>query len=143
MIKSIFKKKLLSSRYFFCMNNNNFPDEILESVRNNIRRNSFEEIQAELEVEIINNIHFFDCDQFTDLFILFAENDKGTTKLWDLLSRKIYDFDFNDIQRLHLIYAINNTYKYDQCIKTHLIFPFYKKAAKGENKLNLYEQVLF
>ncbi len=143
MIKSIFNKKFILSRFFFCSKNNNFPDEIVESVRYNIKKNTIEDKLAELEIDIINNIHFFDSDQFTDLFVLLAENDKGTTKLWDLLSRKLYDFELNNDQRLHLIHAINNTYKYNHDIQTHLLFPFFKMAAKGENKLNLYEQILY
>ena len=143
MIKSILSKHLRVSRAFFCTKLDIFPDQIVDNLRTSINNKTFDKVQGDIEVDIINNIHFFDSDQFVDIYVLLAENDRGSQKLWELLSRKIYDYELNPAQNVHIYSALRNTHKASPDIATHIILPYLKSVAKKEQPNNLFEKVLY
>jgi hypothetical protein len=141
MIKSILGKQFKLTRALFCTKLDIFPDQVVDNLRANMG-NNFGKVQGDIEVDIINNIHFFDCDQFVDIFVLLAENDRGSEKLWELLNRKIYDYELNSAQRTHIMSSLRNTNKSSPDILTHVICPYLKEVARKE-KPNLFEKVLY
>jgi hypothetical protein len=143
MIKSILSKHLKVSRAFFCTKLDIFPDQIVDSLKSNINKKDFDKVQGDIEVDIINNIHFFDADQFVDIFVLLAQNDRGSQKLWELLSRKIYDYELNAAQNLHIMNSLSNTHKASADITTHVIGPYMKSVASKQQPHNLFEKVLY
>jgi hypothetical protein len=70
----------------------------------------------EIESSLIENIHFFDADQFVDIVSLLAYADKGTEALWDILSRKIFDYELDMIQSYMLDEALEHCSKCDYFI---------------------------
>ena len=73
-----------------------YPDEIVSDLKKALSEKQKD--IYELESSIINNIHFFDSDQYTDIVTLLGKAHRGTPEIWDLLERKIYDFDISYIQ---------------------------------------------
>jgi hypothetical protein len=137
MFKSLFLNKNIYRR--FCTKLDIYPDQIVDHVRKNITGKYISDIEA----TIINNIHFFDSDQYTDLFVTFAKNDRGSNRFWDLLSRKIYDYNFDTAQRFAMLEASEKTLKHSEDIMTYLAEPFLRRLASEEtrNKLSVYEKV--
>ena len=72
-----------------------YPDEIIVETKNFLKGQGD---QLTIENHITENIHFFDSEQFTDLVTLFGSKDQGSEDLWDLFSRKIYDYNINFVQ---------------------------------------------
>jgi hypothetical protein len=139
MLKYLFKHKFLTKG--FCNKLDLFPDQIVESVRMNIAKKDL----SDLEATVINNIHFFDSDQFVDIFVTFANNDRGSARFWDLLCRKIYEYDFDISQRVALLRTNEKTLKWTDDIFQYLNQPFIRRLAREEtrNALSVYEKVLY
>ena len=101
----------------------------------NINKIKDEETWRELEANIINNIHHIDADGYTDILAVFASNNKGSEVFWDLLSRKVFDFDFDLVQYLSIQSAIEKTSKADYYIMDPIIkklYPLFQKHSKNE-----------
>lgn len=115
-MKSIFKisklKKYFSTNSTCSGLNYEFPDIILRDLKDylNVKNNS--NSLNPIENRIINNIHYFDSDQYTDLVTLLASHSKGTVDLWDLLNRKIGDYELNFIQATEIKNLILDSGKY-------------------------------
>ena len=93
---SLFTKNIIKS---FSTTNLIFPDEIISDLKKYFTSgNSSIEEYTKIENEIINNIHFFDSEQFTDVISILGQNNRGSLDVWDLLIRKIYDYDFTLVQ---------------------------------------------
>lgn len=103
----VLRKLYKISRSSFSSANFNikFPDVVLSDLKTILNETS---CLNKIESDIIDNIHYFDCEQFCDLVCLFGDNKRGSADLWDLLERKIYDYDFNLIQ-LNDMYNANLT----------------------------------
>jgi hypothetical protein len=110
--KNLIKENLVKN---FCTlsntKNNFYPDTIVQNLRNKINNIDEEELK-EIETDIVNKIHFFDADQYADVLILLARLDKGSDLLWEVLSRKVFDYEFDYIQSEALLTALNHT---DKC----------------------------
>lgn len=92
-----------------------FPDQIVSNLKSNINKFSEENLK-EIETDIVNKINFFDSDQYADVVTILARADKGTDLLWDVLSRKVFDYEFDLIQTESLLTALNHTNKYDSAL---------------------------
>ncbi len=80
------------------------------------------------ELDIIENIHFFDADQFTDIVYLYGKNNTGSFDLWDLLSRKLFDYEFDTCQAEFLAIGFCGTQKAEPYIFTHV----FRQLLKGD-----------
>lgn len=149
MMPSLNYFKQTVSRYTFSSKVNTsiekLPDEILDNYRNIIKGGKMnDEIWKEFEVEIINNIHFLDADQFTDVVCLFGKADKGTFDLWELVSRKIFDYELDVVQSHELFEALDNTTKpehfiYDPLFRNNLT----KHLNRDDKKYDLHESLIY
>ena len=115
-IKNIFKRTLSinSNRIVFqnkcnfssniSQHNFRFPDQIVSDLKAFFNSSEYNENSdfVQLEEDITNNIHFFDAEQFTDLLTILGPMNRGSTTFWDLMERKIYDFDLNFVQSLDI-----------------------------------------
>jgi len=117
--------------------NNFYPDSIVKNLRTNIN-NFNEEDLKEIETDIVNKIHFFDADQYADTIILLARQDKGSDLLWDVLSRKIFDYEFDYIQSEAMLTALKHTYKCQDYVMADLkknMYRFYSTQNEPTSKL--------
>ena len=87
-----------------------FPDQIVNNLISKVTKINEGELK-EIETEIVNKINLFDCDQYADTVILLARANKGSDLLWDVLSRKVFDYHFDYIQSDAILTALNHTYK--------------------------------
>jgi hypothetical protein len=139
MLKSLFKNKYVTKG--FCSRVELFPDQIVEHVRTNVGK---KQELSDIEATVINNIHFFDSDQFVDLYVTFAKADRGSDRLWDLLTRKVYDYEFDTCQRVALLDATEKCLKSGEDVYMYLYQPILRRLASqdGRNKISIYEKVL-
>lgn len=80
----IFNRRAFSTKAFV------FPDQILRKVK------SVDSEAGNLELfeeEILQNYHFFDAQQYMDIFTLFLKNDQGSSLFWETYEAKIFDYD--------------------------------------------------
>ncbi len=136
LIKENFKKNF-STNLHSDTKNNFYPDTIVQNFRKNIKSMDEEELK-EIETDIVNKIHFFDADQYADVLILLARLDKGSDLLWEVLSRKIFDYEFDYIQSEALLTALNHTnkcydYVYDDLKKN--MYRYYSNQNEPTSKL--------
>ncbi len=115
MFKSLIaKKKILNflNRRLFSTAKENFlfPDQVVHKLSNCVRE---EKELAEVEAEIFERINFFDADQFLDTVSLLAQANKGTEALWDMLSRKVFDYEFDIAQTFMLGEVLKNCNKHE------------------------------
>jgi hypothetical protein len=75
-----------------------YPDEIIQDLKIFFNNKNNQLNFYKIEESIVNNIHFFDADQFTDIVTILGKQNRGTPELWDLLNRKIYDYELNFVQ---------------------------------------------
>lgn len=89
-----------------------YPDEIVKDFKDCLNNKNNDLDIFQLEIDAINNIHFFDSEQFTDLVCLMGKHNRGTNELWDILNRKIFDFeDFNFVQAKEILNSNVECYK--------------------------------
>ena len=135
--KTNFQTKTFTPNFCTSTTNNFYPDNIVKNLRTNLP-NINEEDLKEIEVDIVNKINFFDADQYADVVILLARQDKGSDLLWDVLSRKIYDYEFDLIQSEALLTALNHTYKCQQFVYDDLkknMYRYYSSQSEPTSKL--------
>ncbi|MFM7853790.1 MAG: hypothetical protein ACKO96_18180, partial [Flammeovirgaceae bacterium] len=94
------------------------------------------------ESEIIENIHFFDADQYTDIVYLYGKNNTGSYDLWDLLSRKLFDYDFDSYQAEFLAIGFTSTQKAEPYIFTHVFRELLKEDLTQSSKSRLIKEQL-
>jgi hypothetical protein len=114
-----------------------FPDQIVSNLKAKIGKATDEDLK-EIETDIVNKIHFFDSDQYADIVILLARANKGTDLLWDVLSRKVYDYELDYMQSDALLTALNHTYKCDDFLIDALkknLYRFYANRTDKNSKL--------
>ncbi len=124
MFKTFLKSKIISSklniRKHFSTNSSKvsvFPDQIVDQLKTVLSQHEISESNwAEMESTLIENIHFFDRDQYVDTVSLLAYANKGTEALWGLISRKIYDHELDLAQTYFLNEALKNCTKHDELI---------------------------
>jgi len=91
-----------------------FPDQILDKLKFILTsREESESKWLEIESNLMDNINFFDSDQFVDTVCLIAHSNKGTEALWDVLSRKIFDYELDLAQNYSLGEALKNCNKHE------------------------------
>ena len=86
------------------------------------------------ESDIIENIHFFDADQFTDIVFLYGKNDNGSHHLWELLSRKVFDHEFDQYQAEYAYLGFNSSQKAEPFVHTHLFRSLLKTQHETSKK---------
>lgn len=118
-----------------------YPDQIVDKLKTTIGKQNDDDLTT-LEANILDNIHFFDADQFVDLVSILAMADKGTEGLWDILSRKVFDYDLDLIQTYMLDEALQHCNKQDffmvdQIARDNLVWQvkWPKQSAVFKNKL--------
>ena len=124
-------------RATFSTNNNFYPDNIVKNLRANINNINEEELK-EIETDIVNKINFFDGDQWADVVILLARQDKGSDLLWDVLSRKVFDYELDYVQSEALLTALNHTYKCQEFVYDDLkknMYRYYSNQSDNTSKL--------
>lgn len=122
------------SKADFCsstVRNNFYPDNIVRNLRQKISTIDEEELK-DIETDIVNKIHFFDADQYADILILLARQNKGSDMLWDVLSRKVFDFEFDYIQSEALLTALNHTNKCEDYVYDDLNKNMYRHYSNQE-----------
>lgn len=120
-----------------------FPDQILSNLKSNINKVTEEELK-EIEMNIVNEIHFFDADQYADMLVLLARSNKGSELLWDVISRKVYDYHFDYIQSEAMINALKHTYKCHDFIFHPLRKNLYNLNSNNDERMNkLYRSFYF
>ena len=133
--KFTLKNKIM--RATFSTNNNFYPDNIVKNLRANINNINEEELK-EIETDIVNKINFFDGDQWADVVILLARQDKGSDLLWDVLSRKVFDYELDYVQSEALLTALNHTYKCQEFVYDDLkknMYRYYSNQSDNTSKL--------
>jgi len=111
-----------------------FPDEIVNNLKVKVSNASEAELK-EIETDIVNKIHFFDSDQYADTVILLARANKGSDLLWDVLSRKVFDYHFDYIQSDALLTALKHTYKCKEFIMEPLEKNLYRLHAGSDERV--------
>lgn len=135
---------------YFCnssnLNNNyygfKYPDQIIEDIKKYLSDEK-KEIKikfSDLEEDIINNIHFFDVDQYTDVMTLLGKSKEGSLNLWNLLERKFFDYEYNYIQ----VRDIFNTNVANSSLSSRLQYGLLKElskydGAKDTNEVSTYK----
>lgn len=157
-MKSIFKVNQLKKYFSTCLNNSNssinsglsyeYPDLIIKDLKEFLKTsdkshssnsNNMHTLSS-IENRVINNIHYFDSDQYADLVTLFGSNGKGTVDLWDLLNRKIGDYDLNFIQAREIKNCVIDSGKYHSEIDWYcskIIYSF----KESENQRSTYDMI--
>jgi len=108
LLKTYTKNKLFSvtSKFKFSTSQAHeevFPDEIVDHLKQLVNEKSTNEHEwNELDYNITDKIHFFDADQYTDIVFLLCQHSQITDNLWDLLSRKVFDYELNEFQTIQL-----------------------------------------
>jgi hypothetical protein len=100
-----------------------YPDEIINEFN---KSNKTEEGWRDFEVDITNNIHFLDTDQFVDVICMFSNGDKGSEAFWDLLTRKIQEYNLDYVQSAAIMDALDGTDRPDYFVYD----PLYKNFAR-------------
>jgi hypothetical protein len=91
-----------------------YPDQIIEGIKQTLSAEHISESKLlDLETKLMDNINFFDRDQFVDTVSLLAYANQGTEALWDMLSRKIFDYELDIAQTYMLNEAFKNCNKHD------------------------------
>lgn len=138
-----FLNKSIKANFSTSTQNNFYPDNIIKNLRTNIN-NFGEEDLKEIETDIVNKIHFFDADQYADVVILLARQDKGSDLLWDVLSRKVFDYEFDLIQSEALLTALNHTYKCQEYVFDDLKKNIYRyHFSQNEPSSKLFKSFYF
>lgn len=120
-----------------------FPDQILNNLKAKVAKATEEDLK-ELETDIVNKINFFDSDQYADTVILLARANKGSDLLWDVLSRKVFDYQFDYMQSDAILTALNHTYKCRDFIMDPLKKNLYRlHAGKQDNIAKLYKSFYY
>lgn len=121
MLKRAIKKGgLILNKKYFCIKSSDFlyPDQIVSKLNKTLNDGGD---LTEVEAEILEKLNFFDADQFVDTVSLLAYANKGTEMLWDILSRKIYDYELDVAQTYMLTEVLNNCNKHDYFMMDELI----------------------
>lgn len=111
-----------------------FPDQIVNKLKENVCKANDEQLK-EIETDIVNKINFFDSDQYADTVILLARANKGSDLLWDVLSRKVFDYHFDYIQSDAILTALNHTYKCRDFMMDPLRRNLYRLYAGKDEKV--------
>jgi hypothetical protein len=120
-----------------------FPDQIVNNLKAKVAKASEEELK-EIEADIVNKINFFDSDQYADTVVLLARANKGSDLLWDVLSRKVFDFHFDYIQSDAILTALNHTFKCRDFMMDPLKKNLYRLYAGKEDRVGkLYRSFYF
>lgn len=120
-----------------------FPDQIVNNLKSKVAQASEEELK-EIETDIVNKINFFDSDQYADTVILLARANKGSDLLWDVLSRKVFDYHFDYIQSDAILTALNHTFKCRDFMMEPLKKNLYRLYAGKEDRVGkLYRSFYF
>ncbi len=86
-----------------------YPDEIICRLKELVEEKSDSSQEwNDIDYSITEKIHFFDADQYTDAVYLLSKHSNVSENLWELLSRKIFDYDLNIFQTVQLNKAIHN-----------------------------------
>jgi len=120
-----------------------FPDQLVNNLKAKVAKASEEELK-EIETEIVNKINLFDSDQYADTVILLARANKGSDLLWDVLSRKVFDYHFDYIQSDSILTALNHTLKCRDFMMDPLKKNLYRLYAGRQHRVGkLYRSFYF
>jgi hypothetical protein len=85
-----------STKHFFSTSFGfKYPDIIIAELKQSLEK---EAPILDLEDDIINNLHFFDCEQYTDLLTLLGSKSRGSSDLWHFIQKKAHDYELDFIQ---------------------------------------------
>ena len=91
-----------------------YPDQIVDHLKTVLSSEHVNDSKwLDIETKLFENINFFDADQFVDTVSLIAYADKGTESLWDMISRKIFDYDLDIPQTYMLNESLKKCHKYE------------------------------
>lgn len=120
-----------------------FPDQIVSNLKSSVAKASEEDLK-QIETDIVNKINFFDSDQYADTVILLARANKGSDLLWDVLSRKVFDYNFDYVQSDAILTALKHTYKCRDFMMDPLQKNLYRLYAGKEDRIGkLYRSFYF
>lgn len=121
-----------------------YPDQIVSNLRS-LYDNQIKDADkwTMIEVDIINKIHFFDSDQYVDIVTMFARVDKGTDNLWNLLSRKIFDYQIDLAQTEELRSALKFTSRPSESIYEVVIQNSILKNNHSSNEWKEYKKLYY
>lgn len=155
-MKSIFKVNQLKKYFSTHLNNSSinsglsyeYPDLIIKDLKEFLKTNDKSHGSnsnnthslSSIENRIINNIHYFDSDQYSDLVTLLGSSGKGTVDLWDLLNRKIGDYDLNFIQAREIKNCVIDCGKYNSEIDWYCSKIIYS-LKESENQRSTYDMI--
>jgi len=114
MLRKVNLKKSISILKCFSTKNTCYPDQIIETLKSTLSSQHVNDSKwSDLETKLIDNLNFFDRDQFVDTVSLLSYANQGTEALWDLLSRKIFDYELDIAQTYMLNEALKHTSKHE------------------------------
>jgi hypothetical protein len=144
-IANNYKSHFIIRKFFSTQQLVPYPDEIIVRIKDLIKKVVHEEDQwIEVQKEVVDKINFFDADQYVDTVCLFAYANKGTETFWDLLSKKIYDYDIDLPQTEAMKAALANTTRQDYQIYQPLIENSITHENKfPEKKWKLFKQLYY
>lgn len=120
-----------------------YPNDIIDNLKHLVKEHSKDQSEwNDLDYQITDKIHFFDADQYTDIVYLLCKHSHVSDNLWDLLSRKIFDYDLNEFQTLQLFDSF--TKLKERKIVDNAYTPLIRNFIKIHNNktfLNYYEKI--
>ena len=79
------------------------PQEIVEHLKDLVSSESTNEHEwNEFDYNLNDKIHFLDADQYTDVVFLLSRHSQVSDNTWELLGRKVFDYNLNEMQTLQL-----------------------------------------
>jgi hypothetical protein len=117
-----------------------YPDQIIENVKATVNDKN-ESNFADIEAQILDNLNYFDADQYVDIVSILAYANKGTDNLWTILSNKIYDYELDIAQTYMLDEALlrcnkNEEFMEDPIARNTLVWEVkWPKGSKVFKKL--------
>jgi hypothetical protein len=108
-------KTFTSVRTFSSSSNNRiYPDQIIDQIKSVLSTEHISDSKwVDTEAKLMENINFFDADQYVDTVSLIAYANQGTEALWDMLSRKIFDYELDIAQTYMLNEALKKCNKHE------------------------------
>ncbi len=117
-----------------------YPDQVIEQVRT--ETNSSGNLSTDLESNIMEHINFLDADQFVDMVSMLAYSNKGTEALWDILSRKVFDYELDLAQTFMLDEALMNCSKQEHFMEDQIARDSLVWETKWKKESKVFKQLL-
>ncbi len=118
-----------------------YPDMIVNNLKTDVHKKNESE-WVDVESSILENIHFFDADQFVDMVSILSYANKGSDLLWDSISRKIFDYEFDLAQTYMLDEALSQSGKGGHYIDDQIARDCLVWEVKWPNQSKVFKRLL-